>query len=68
MQMIDYMQDKVNNYCNNKKKECVEFSLYHVKKMLERETCLWNLSAVLYGTWLRETSELETKELSEQEW
>ena len=46
--MINYMQDKVDDYCNNKKKEGVEFSLYNVKNMLERESCFWNISAVLY--------------------
>ena len=50
--MINYMQDKVDDYCNNKKKEGVEFSLYNVKNMLERESCFWNISAVLYGKWL----------------
>ena len=66
--MINYMQDKVDDYCNNKKKEGVEFSLYNVKNMLERESCLWNISAVLYGKWLRENSDFEGVELSEQEW
>ena len=68
MQMIDYIQDKVDSYCNNKKGKNLEFSLYDVEQMLKREKCFWNLSAVLYGEWLRKTSNLETKELSEQEW
>ena len=66
--MIDYMQEKVDRYCNEKKGKDLEFSLYKVKKMLEKDCCFWNLSAVLYGKWLRKTSKLETKELSEQEW
>ena len=66
--MIDYIQDKVDSYCNNKKEKKIEFSLYDVEQMLKREKCFWNLSAVLYGEWLRKTSDLETKELSEQEW
>ena len=28
----------------------------------------WDLSAVLYAKWLKDTSSFETKELSEQEW
>lgn len=68
MQMIDFIQDKVDSYCNNKKEKEIEFSLYDVEQMLKREKCFWNLSAVLYGEWLRKTSDLETKELSEQEW
>ena len=68
MQMIDYMQEKVHRYCNEKKGKDLEFSLYNVVQMLKREKCYWNLSAVLYGEWLRKTSDLETKELSEQEW
>lgn len=66
--MIDFIQDKVDSYCNNKKEKEIEFSLYDVEQMLKREKCFWNLSAVLYGEWLRKTSDLETKELSEQEW
>ena len=66
--MMDYLQEKVNDYCNKKRKESVEFTLYNVKQMLKREKCFWNLSAVLYGKWLRETSDFEGVELSEQEW
>ena len=66
--MINYMQEKVNRYCNNKKEKGLEFSLYDVKQMLKRECCFWNLSAVLYGKWLGQSSKLKTKELSEQEW
>ncbi len=66
--MINYMQEKVNNYCNKKKEEGVEFSLYNVKKMLEKDACFWNLSAVLYGKWLGKTSDFQGVELSEQEW
>ncbi len=66
--MIDYMQEKVDNYCNKKKEEGVEFSLYNVKKMLEKDACFWNLSAILYGKWIGETSNFKTKEMSEQEW
>ena len=65
--MIDFIQDKVDSYCNNKKEKEIEFSLYDVEQMLKREKCFWNLSAVLYGEWLRKTSDLEYKELSEQE-
>ena len=66
--MIDYMQRKVKKYCNEKREKGLDFSLYDVQKMLKKDCCFWNLSAVLYGKWIGETSNFKTKELSEQEW
>ena len=39
--MIDFIQDKVDSYCNNKKEKEIEFSLYDVEQMLKREKCFW---------------------------
>ena len=66
--MIDYMQEKVDRYCKNKKSRGEEFTLYNVYQMLKKDSCFWNLSAVLYGTWVNKTSDFEGVELSEQEW
>ena len=66
--MIDYLQRKVNNYCNDKREKGLDFSLYDVQEMLKKDCCFWNLSAVLYGKWIGETSDLKTTELTEQDW
>ena len=64
--MIDYLEKKVSNYCEERKSRNIDTNIYDIYKEFEKEW--WNLSAVLYGKWLRKTSIIEVKELSEQEW
>ncbi len=64
--MINYLEEKVARYCEERKKRNIPTNIYDVHKELEVDW--WNLSAVLYTTWLKENSTFETKELSEQEW
>ena len=66
MTMNEYLRQKVLTYCTERKKRNINTSAYDVWK--EFETDWWNLASVLHGQWLRETSNVETKELSEQEW
>ena len=64
--MMGYLKRKVFKYCNDKNKRGVNISIYDIYTEFEKEW--WNLSAVLYGSWLQKTSSIKTKELSEQEW
>jgi len=64
--MNEYLGQKVSRYCEERKKRNINTNVYDVWK--EFETDWWNLAAVLYGQWLKETSNFKTKELSEQEW
>tara|TARA_Y100000034_G_scaffold75308_1_gene90496 strand:- start:483 stop:677 length:195 start_codon:yes stop_codon:yes gene_type:complete len=64
--MIDYLEKKIFNYCEGRKSRNVETNIYDVYNEFKKEW--WNLSAVLYAKWLKDTSSFETKELSEQEW
>ncbi len=63
MTMNEYLRQRVFKYCTERKKRNINTSAYDVWK--EFETDWWNLAAVLHGQWLRETSNVETKELSE---
>jgi len=64
--MINYLEEKVARYCEERKKRNIPTNIYDVHKELEVDW--WNLSAVLYTTWLKENSTIQPKELSEQEW
>ena len=66
MDMLDYLQRKVFKYCNDKKGRGVNISIYDIYMEFKKEW--WDLSAVLYGSWLQKTSSIKTEELSEQEW
>ena len=64
MKIEKHLKRKVFEYCDNNKD-------VNIKKVCDylTETELWNVSAMLYGAWLRENSTLETTiELSKQEW
>ena len=37
-------------------------------EILEAKKEFWNLCAVIHGEWIRDNSNLKTKELSEQDW
>ena len=63
---IDYLEKKIFNYCASRKARNINTNVYDIYKEFEKDW--WNLSAVTYGKWLQEASDLETKELSEQEW
>ena len=64
--MINYLEEKVARYCEERKKRDISTNIYDVHN--EFEVDWWNLSAFLYATWLKKNSTFETKELSEQEW
>ena len=65
--MMEYLQDKVNRFCNDKKERNVDVTMYDVSQEFVDDW--WNVTAVLYGTWLSENSgDLETKEFSQTEW
>ena len=64
--MINYLEEKVSRYCEERKKRNISTNIYDVHKELEVDW--WNVSAVLYATWVKENSTFKTKELSEQEW
>ena len=60
------IKNKIIEYCNNKKSKNTKFSLYSIHKEFQKE--FWKLCAVIHGEWIRENSNLKTKELSEQDW
>ena len=64
--MLGYLQRKVGDYCDRRREEGEDVSIYEIYKGLDKEW--WNLAAVLYGSWLRGASSLKTEELSDQEW
>ena len=64
--MMDYLQDKVDRFCNDKRERNVNVTMYDIFKEFEDDW--WNISAVLYGSWLQKTSDYQGIELSEQEW
>ena len=64
MKIEEYLKRKVFEYCDRNPNTV---NIYKVHQHHEKE--FWNVSAMLYGLWLREnSSEVETTELSEQEW
>ena len=65
--MMNYLQDKVDRFCNDKRERNVNVTMYDIFKEFEGDW--WNISAVLYGSWLQKTtSDYQGIELSEQEW
>ena len=65
--MMNYLQDKVDRFCNDKRERNVNVTMYDIFKEFEDDW--WNISAVLYGSWLQKTtSDYQGIELSEQEW
>ncbi|MEC9257508.1 MAG: hypothetical protein VX541_03365 [Candidatus Poribacteria bacterium] len=64
LKIEEYLKRKVFEYCDRNPNGA---NIYKVQQKMEKE--FWNVSAMLYGAWLRENSTLETgTELSEQEW
>ena len=64
MKIEEYLKRKVFEYCDRNPNTA---NNYKVQQNMEKE--FWNVSAMLYGAWLRENSTLETTiELSKQEW
>jgi hypothetical protein len=60
------IKNKIIEYCNYKKSKNTKFSLYSIHKEFQKE--FWNLCAAIHGEWIRDNSNLKTKELSEQDW
>ena len=63
--MIDLMQEKVNRYCMENNKKGIDFTLNDVHKMLEKDSCFWNISCMLYGQWIESQSDYVGVDLAE---
>ena len=61
----DGMKERVYKYCNDKIKNKIEFSMWDVHN---DHDLTWIETAILYGSWLADTSDFEAKEFSQQEW
>jgi len=64
--MLDYLQRKVDSYCDGRRSGGKDVSIYEIYKGLDKQW--WNLAAVLYGSWLKRNSSLKTEELSRRGW
>ncbi len=60
--LIGRLEEKVKEYCDNNP----DSNLHALVKNMEIE--VWNLVAMLYGQYINDHTDLETEELSEQEW
>ena len=60
------MKERVYKYCNDKIKNKIEFSMWDVHN--DHEGLSWTDTAVLYGSWLADTSDFEAQEFSQQGW
>ena len=64
--MINYIENKIFRYCDERKKKNLPINMYKIHQKFIRDW--WRICVVSYGKWIKKTSKLETKELSEQEW
>ena len=64
--MIEYIEDKIFRYCDERKKKNLPISMHKIHQKFIKDW--WHIVLVSYGKWIKKTSELQTKELSEQEW
>ena len=66
MTLEEYIEDKIFRYCDECKRKNIRISMYKIHQKFINDW--WHIVIVAYGKWLQKTSDLETKELSEQEW
>ena len=64
--MIEYIEDKIFRYCDERKKKNLPISMHKIHQKFIKDW--WHIVLVSYGKWIKKTSKLQTKELSEQEW
>ena len=64
--MIEYIEDKIFRYCDERKEKNLPINMYTIHQKFIRDW--WRIVVVTYGKWIQKNSKLETKELSEQEW
>tara|TARA_B100002003_G_C13628817_1_gene321858 strand:+ start:280 stop:474 length:195 start_codon:yes stop_codon:yes gene_type:complete len=64
--MIEYIEDKIFRYCDERKEKNLSINMHKIYQKFIKDW--WHIVAVSYGKWIKKTSKLQTKELSEQEW
>ena len=64
--MIEYIEDKIFQYCDERKEKNLPINMYKIHQKFIKDW--WHIVVVSYGKWIKKTSKLQTKELSEQEW
>ena len=64
--MIDYIEEKIFRYCDERKKKNLPINMYTIHQKFIKDW--WHICVISYGKWIKKTSKLQTKELSEQEW
>ena len=64
--MIEYIENKIFRYCDERKEKNLPINMYKIHQKFIKDW--WHIVLVSYGKWIKKTSKLQTKELSEQEW
>jgi len=62
----DYLIKKLTEYCDTKTKRGEKFNMYDM--YTDNKDHFWNFTAAIYGFYMSKNSNLETVELSKQEW
>ena len=64
--MIDYIEEKIFRYCDELNEKNIPINMYKIHQKFIKDW--WHIVVASYGKWIKKTSKLQTKELSEQEW